>query len=160
MYIIIIPFKRIYTNQVLTAFIPTLILWLYGYSTLYIDPDRHIDRFMGAGTALLVVATLRSAINSDLPKTSYMKYIDLWLVWHVISIFLMISYHIFLGRVQKYYQTRHMDEVEGKEDEEEGKKRVKMTDKEKITRIDNNFIITFPLLNSLFYGVYFYVTLT
>ena len=139
--------------------IPNLILWLYGYSTLYIDPDRHIDRFMGAGTALLVVATLLSAINSDLPKTSYMKYIDLWLVWHVISIFLMISYHIFLGRVQKYYQTRHMDEV-GPCKDKDSEKRVKMTGKEKITWIDNNFIIAFPLLNSLFYAVYFYVTLT
>ena len=158
-YTISIPFKRIYTNQVLTAFIPTFILWLYGYSTLYIDPDCHIDRFMGAGTALLVVATLLSAINSDLPKTSYMKYIDLWFTWHVSSIFLMISYHIFLGRLQKYYRSPHMVQVVPFKDKNY-KKRVKMTGEEKITWIDKHFIIAFPLLNSLFYCVYFYVTLT
>ena len=103
-YVIIIPMNRISTNQLLTAFIPTFILWLYGYSTLFIDPNCHIDRFMGAGTALLVVATLLNAINSDLPKTPYMKYIDLWFIWHVVSIFLMISYHIILGRLQKYFE--------------------------------------------------------
>ena len=157
-YVIIIPLNRISTNQLLTAFIPTSILWLYGYSTLFIDPDSHIDRFMGAGTALLVVATLLNAINSDLPKTPYMKYIDLWFIWHVVSIFLMISYHIILGRLQKYFEVPDDNDVLPFKATDYMTK-IKRKAKKKISRIDVNFIIAFPLLNSIFYVVYFGLTL-
>ena len=150
--------KRIFTNQLLTAFIPTIILWLYGYSTLFIDPDRHIDRFMGAGTALLVVATLLNAINGDLPKTSYMKYIDLWFIWHVISIFLMIVYHVSLGRLQKYIEMPKDDEVIPFK-ATDYMRQLKTKARNTITLIDTNFILAFPILNSIFYAVYFYVTL-
>ena len=57
-YTIIIPMKRIFTHQLLIIFIPTFILWLFGYSTLFIDIQYPNDRFMGAGTALLVMVTL------------------------------------------------------------------------------------------------------
>ena len=67
-YIVTLPLTRISTSSILNTFIPTVILWLFGYSTLFIDPDYHIDRFMGAGTALLVIVTLLNAISSDLPK--------------------------------------------------------------------------------------------
>ena len=158
-YVIIIPMNRISTNQLLTAFIPTFILWLYGYSTLFIDPDCHIDRFMGAGTALLVVATLLNAINSDLPKTPYMKYIDLWFIWHVVSIFLMISYHIILGRLKKYFEVPDDQDDVVPFDRSDYKEQLKTKAKRKISLIDGNFILVFPILNSIFYSVYFYLTL-
>ena len=158
-YIIIIPMNRISTNQLLTAFIPTFILWLYGYSTLFIDPNCHIDRFMGAGTALLVVATLLNAINSDLPKTPYMKYIDLWFIWHVVSIFLMISYHIILGRLQKYFEIPNEQDDVVPFKASDYMKQMKTKAKKKISLIDGNFILVFPIMNSIFYSVYFYLTL-
>lgn len=157
-YIIIIPMKRMFTNQLLTSFIPTLILWLFGYSTLFIDAESPSDRFMGAGTALLVVATLLNAINGGLPKTSYMKYIDLWFIWHVGSIFAMITYHIILDRLRIYFEKTTEDDVLP----------FKTTDYialmkknggKKIIKINNSFIMLFPILNTLFYVIYFYLTL-
>ena len=61
-FIIHIHMTRNVTNQLLNTFIPILILWLFGYSTLFIDMTDFGDRFMGAGTSLLVIATLFSAI--------------------------------------------------------------------------------------------------
>ena len=87
---IVIPVARIPTNQLLSTFFPTGILWLFGYSTLFIDTSDTSDRFMGAGTALLVIATLLNSINGDLPKTSYLKLIDLWFLWHITNVFGMI----------------------------------------------------------------------
>ena len=154
-YTIIIPMNRIFTNQILTTFIPTLILWLYGYSTMFIDPDCYIDRFRGAGTALLVVATFFNAIHGDLPQTSYVKLIDLWFVVHVISIFLMIAYHVVLGRLKKYFE-RQLEKdclafasFDLKED-------VKVKAKAKISNIDRYFVLFFPLLNVIFYVIYLY----
>lgn len=92
--ILTIHMIRLYANQITITFVPTLVLWLFGYITLFIEPneDGFSDRFVGAGTALLVIVTLLNAIHADLPKTSYMKYIDVWFLWHVISVFLMIAH--------------------------------------------------------------------
>ena len=75
---VIIPMSRIAINQFLNTFFPTVILWLFGYSTLFIEPNENgfANRFMGSGTALLVMATLINAVKGDLPKTAYMKFID------------------------------------------------------------------------------------
>ena len=51
---------------------------------------------MGAATALLVIVTLLNAINGDLPQTSYMKFMDIWFMWHILNIFAMIIHHIII----------------------------------------------------------------
>ena len=134
---------RLYANQITVTFVPTLVLWLFGYSTLFIDPngDGFSDRFIGAGTALLVIVTLLNAINADLPKTSYMKYIDLWFMWHVISVFLMIAYHIILNQLRSYFNTKNWN-------------RWKM-----ISRINACLILAFPAVNGIFYAIYFSLTI-
>ena len=156
-YHLIIPLNRIFTNQLLITFIPTLILWLFGYSTLFIDIQYPNDRFMGAGTALLVTVTLLNAITNDLPKTSYMKYIDLWFVWHLISIFCIIVYHISLGRLQKYFEKLDEDQVRPFKSTDYIEL-LKANGVNKISKINNTFIMIFPLLNSIFYAVYFSAT--
>ena len=114
---------------------------------------------MGAGTALLVIVTLLNAINSDLPKTLYMKYIDLWFVWHVIITFFMICYHISLGRILKCFEKPNKDEVlPFKTKDYMERSTVKVI--EKTGKIDNSFLILFPVINFIFYGIYFYVTLS
>ena len=141
--IVAIHMMRLYANQITVTFVPTLVLWLFGYSTLFIEPneDGFSDRFIGAGTALLVIVTLLNAINTDLPKTSYMKYIDLWFMWHVISTFLMIAYHIILNRLRSYFNTKNWN-------------RWKI-----IGRINACLIIAFPAVNGIFYAIYFSLTI-
>ena len=102
-YTIIISMSRIPTNQFLNTFFPTVILWLFGFSTLFIDPNENgfDNRFTGSGTALLVIATLINAVKNDLPLTAYMKFIDIWFLWHVMFVFTIIVYHIVLDLIRK-----------------------------------------------------------
>ena len=122
---------------------------------MFIDPDCYIDRFRGAGTALLVVATFFNAIHGDLPQTSYVKLIDLWFVVHVISIFLMIAYHVVLGRLKKHFEKQLENDClpfkafDTRED-------IKVKAKMKISSIDRYFVLIFPILNIVFYVVYLY----
>jgi hypothetical protein len=154
---LVIQMSRMYTNQLTITFVPTFILWLFGYITLFIEPDGEgfSDRFIGAGTALLVIATLLNAISSDLPKTSYMKYIDVWFVYHVISIFSMIAYHIVLNRCRTYFSSRADEDVMMGDDFAT----LKRNGKKKITQINNALIIAFPAVNGVFYAIYFFLTL-
>ena len=161
--IVSIRLTRLYANQIITTFIPTLILWFFGYITLFIEPDEDgfSDRFMGAGTALLVTVTLLNAVNNDLPKTSYMKYIDLWFMWHVISVFLMIAYHIVLDRLRSYFNKHSIDDdqvIPFKELEDDVIS-LKKDGWKIIHQINDSLIIIFPGVNGIFYGIYFYLTL-
>ena len=116
---------------------------------------------MGAGTALLVIVTLLNAVNNDLPKTSYMKYIDLWFMWHVISVFLMIAYHIVLDRLRSYFNTHSIDDnqVIPFKKLEEDVLSLKKDGWKIIHRINDCLIIVFPGVNGIFYGIYIYLTL-
>ena len=161
-YIIRIPMNRIYTHQLLITFVPTFILWLFGYSTLFIDIKYSNDRFMGAGTALLVMVTLLNAITNELPETSYTKLIDYWFLWHLVSILFMIVYHVGLGRFQN-----HLEDPENNNQISplpfkfmDGIRLMKMNGARKMTKINNAFITIFPLMNGIFYAIYFNRTLS
>ena len=159
---VIISMSRIPTNQFLNTFFPTVILWLFGYSTLFIEPNENgfDNRFMGSGTSLLVIATLINAVKSDLPKTAYTKFIDIWFLWHVLSVFTIIIYHIVLDRIRKNLEGKNENEDEVFEYQQDDKYALDAQISTKVKRINNALSILFPTLNGIFYIVYFYLKLT
>ena len=157
-YTINIHMIRNFTNQVLNTFILTLILWLFGYSTLFIDMSDFSDRFIGAGTSLLVIATLFSSISEDLPKTAYMKLIDIWFLWHNISILAIISYHILMNKLGTYLEQLASNEIAP------SKVMVWITSTrlyrmKAINQVNNIVTMAFPILHVLFYAMYFHSSL-
>ena len=98
-YSFVIPMGRVFTSQLLNTFLPTTIIWLFGYATFFIDPDHPSDRFMGSGTALLSMATLLNSIFAGLPPTSYVKFVDIWLIWHFVSVLFMITFNVLVHRI-------------------------------------------------------------
>ena len=48
---------------------------------------------MTALTSLLVLATLFTQVSASLPKTSYFKMVDIWLLFCIIIIFFIIIFH-------------------------------------------------------------------
>ena len=94
-FIGIIDLDRIFNNQITSSFIPTLLLWLLAYSTLFVGIEQFNVRFMGTVTSLLVLSSLLNSISKSLPTTSYFKYIDLWFLWYLANIFSMVLYHVF-----------------------------------------------------------------
>ena len=86
-------------DQMLNTFLPTFLLWCLSYSTIFIEIGNFTDRFIGTVTALLVLVSLLSSVNDDLPKTSYFKFIDIWFLWYITNILLIIMYHIVVSRI-------------------------------------------------------------
>ena len=94
-----ISMRRLFMTQIISTIFPTCLLWLLAYFTLFIKVENFNNRFMGSVTSLLVLASLLGSINSGLPKTSYFKYIDLWFLWYITNIFLIIICHILLDNI-------------------------------------------------------------
>ena len=89
-----VKLDRVYTDQLITCFFPTLMLWLLSYFTLFIHLDNFNERIMVATTVLLVLAALLGSIKHDIPSTSEFKYIDLWFLWYTSFIFVIALFHI------------------------------------------------------------------
>ena len=94
-----IDMQRNFMSQVISTFFPTCLLWLLAYFTIFINVANFNNRFMGSVTFMLVLVSLRGSIVSDLPTTSYFKYIDLWFFWYISNIFFIIAYHIIIDNI-------------------------------------------------------------
>ncbi|KAF2363479.1 Neurotransmitter-gated ion-channel transmembrane domain [Trinorchestia longiramus] len=90
---------------ILTIYIPSLILLIISYVTLFFRPEIFEVRVMAALTSLLVVATLFTQASSSLPKTSYFKMVDIWLLFCIGVIFLIIIFHALVDASLSYSDT-------------------------------------------------------
>ena len=90
-FVFCLKFRRLYVDHLMTTFFQTFILWLLAYLTLFIPIENLNERFMGAVTALLVLASLLGSMENNLPKSSQMNFIDYWFLWYIINIFFIIS---------------------------------------------------------------------
>ncbi|KAK8752214.1 hypothetical protein OTU49_012524, partial [Cherax quadricarinatus] len=83
-----VPLTRRSGYAILTIYIPTLVLLVVSYITLFFRPTIFDTRMMSALTVQLVIATLFSQVSASLPKTSYFKMVDVWLLFCIAITFL------------------------------------------------------------------------
>ncbi|XP_042874326.1 glycine receptor subunit alphaZ1-like [Penaeus japonicus] len=69
---------------------------IISYLTLFFVSDNFEVRVMTSLTTLLVMATLFTQVSSSLPKTSYFKLVDVWLLFCIFSTFLVIVFHVLI----------------------------------------------------------------
>ncbi|XP_071533859.1 uncharacterized protein [Panulirus ornatus] len=94
-----VPLTRRYGYAILNIYIPTLVLLVVSYVTLFIRPDVFDVRMMAALTVQLVIATLFSQVSGSLPKTSYYKMVDVWLIFCISATFLTIIFHVIVDNI-------------------------------------------------------------
>ena len=75
----------------------------------------------------------------------------------------MIAYHIVLNRCRQYFETSN-DDDEIMDDyiatlKRNGNKEIYYNGNKKITKINNALIIAFPVVNGIFYSIYFCLTM-
>ncbi|XP_071540676.1 uncharacterized protein [Panulirus ornatus] len=93
---------------IMNVYIPSLLLLVISYLTLYFSPSNFQVRILASLTSLLVVATLYTQASSSLPKTSYFKMVDVWLLSSIFFIFIIIVIHTIIDRVREWDFT-HQD---------------------------------------------------
>ena len=113
-------------------------------------------------TLLLVLSTLFISVLDSMPRTSYVKMIDIWLIFCLLIPLVEVMFHAMLD---KY---RYDIEVEdagvgllssvGPDMQAAPKKRVERK-KKTVNRLQNLGMIGFPLMFIIFVAVYFFVGL-
>ncbi|XP_066977061.1 uncharacterized protein [Macrobrachium rosenbergii] len=80
----------------LTAFVPSTLLLLVSWATLFIQLEQVTARATTALTSLLVLYTLFSNTSRSLPVTAGIKLFDFWFFFIKFMLFVNILFHIFV----------------------------------------------------------------
>ena len=89
----IFQLERKSNYHLVSVIFPTFVLIIMAELALFIDKSHFEATIMVALTIMLVLYTLYQSVSQGLPKTSYLKLIDVWLMFGLISpffIFLML----------------------------------------------------------------------
>ena len=85
-----IKLKRKVTTELLTTFLPTLLLLLIVYATNFFNDNLFSDAIAVNLTIMLVMTTIFTSKIEELPPTSDMKMIDIWLIFCLVVPFLAV----------------------------------------------------------------------
>ena len=82
--------KRKVATELLTTYLPTILLLLITFVTIFFDKDLFGDAIAVNLTIMLVMTTIFTSKIEELPPTSDMKMIDIWLIFSLIVPFLEV----------------------------------------------------------------------
>ena len=82
--------KRKFTTELLTTYLPTILLLLITFTTIFFDSELFGDVIAVNLTIMLVMTTIFTSKIEELPPTSDMKMIDIWLIFCLVVPFLEV----------------------------------------------------------------------
>ena len=77
-------------GNVITVFLPTILLIVIGHTTNYFKNFFFEAAIAVNLTVMLVLATLTISVSDALPKTSYIKMVDIWLIFNLFIPFIEV----------------------------------------------------------------------
>ncbi|XP_045122759.1 uncharacterized protein LOC123511169 [Portunus trituberculatus] len=89
------------TLILITIYLPSVLLVAISYSTLYVSVQLLQVRLTVSLTTLLVLYTFFNQASASLPKTAYIKMIDVWFLSCTILLFLVIMIHVSVECLEK-----------------------------------------------------------
>ena len=82
--------KRKFTTELLTTYLPTILLLLITFTTIFFESELFGDVIAVNLTIMLVMTTIFTSKIEELPPTSDMKMIDIWLIFCLVVPFLEV----------------------------------------------------------------------
>ena len=83
-------------GNILTVYVPTIFLNLIGHSTNYFK-SFYFEAVVTVNlTCMLVLVTMFISVSSSLPKTSYIKMVDYWLLFTLMLPFVEVILHTYM----------------------------------------------------------------
>ncbi|XP_050740132.1 uncharacterized protein LOC127010309 isoform X2 [Eriocheir sinensis] len=110
--VIQVTFYRRFWFYVTSAYLPTIMLMLISYASLFCKRENSDLRVMMSLTTLLVLYALYQQISDGLPRTSYTKAVDVWCFFAITLIFTKVIFHVLIDVVGKIQLRRKRQVME------------------------------------------------
>ena len=85
-----IKLKRKVVTELVTTYLPTILLLLITFTTIFFEKGLFADAIAVNLTIMLVMTTIFTSKIEELPPTSDMKMIDIWLIFCLVVPFLAV----------------------------------------------------------------------
>ena len=95
-----VSIQRRLFSLIMRIFIPTVILNIIGHMSNYYKPTHFVGLMTLNVTVTLVLTTMFLNINNNLPPTSYIKMIDVWLLFNLLKPFVDIIINTYIEGVR------------------------------------------------------------
>ena len=102
-----VVFKRVIMNEVLTTYLPTALLIIISYSTTFFSDDYFEANLTVNLSVMFVMTTLFVSVMEKLPRTSYIRMVDIWLIYGQLFPFL----EVVLVTFKEYCATKRAREI-------------------------------------------------
>ena len=80
----------------MTVYMPTILMNIIGHSTNYLRP-LYFEAVISVNlTVMLVLTTMFVSVSNDLPRTSYLKMVDIWMVFNLLIPFVEVLLHVYM----------------------------------------------------------------
>ena len=96
----IIILGRRLLSIVTTVYLPTILLNIIGHITHYFKPFFFESALAVNLTVMLVLTSMFIAVVEGLPKTSYMKMVEIWLIFNLLLPFVDVLLHTYTDHVR------------------------------------------------------------
>ena len=120
MVIMALKLKRKVAMELLTTYLPTILLLIITFVTIFFDKDLFGDAIAVNLTIMLVMTTIFTSKIEELPPTSDMKMIDIWLIFCLVVPFTEV---ILRTSIECMNCNCHICEPKDAKDEKEDKKK-------------------------------------
>ena len=90
-----------------TVYLPTLLLNVIGHITHYFKPFFFESALAVNLTVMLVLTSMFISVVEGLPKTSYMKMVEVWLIFNLLLPFSDVLLHTYTDHVRFAIQYKH-----------------------------------------------------
>jgi len=84
----------------MTIYMPTILMNVVGHCTMYFKPFFFEAQVSVNLTVMLVLTTMFVSVSNDLPRTSYLKMVDIWLIFNLFIPFLEVLLHTYKDNLQ------------------------------------------------------------
>ena len=92
--------KRRIMNELLTSYLPSVLILAIVYATNFFKPFFFEAIVATNLTSQLVLTTLFISVSKSLPPTSYVKMIDVWLIFSQLIPFVEVLLHTYLDALR------------------------------------------------------------
>ena len=108
-----VVFKRVIMNDVLTTYLPTVLLIIIVYATTFFRAEFFEANLTVNLSVMFVMTTLFVSVMEKLPQTSYVRMVDIWLIYGQLLPFIQVVLVTYMEscREGKFKDTQIKDQI-------------------------------------------------
>jgi len=149
-----VKFQRLYNFHIASTFMPTSCILVIAEITLFISDHYFDSKIMVVLTAMLVLYTLYQSISLNLPSTSYLKMVDIWLLFGLAMLSIVFVLEVAMEILHSDHDNHIIGNIFPTQEKNSKLSKTQIWRKKLKTKLKRFINVSVPVITLLFSGIY------